>query len=200
MANGDFGTIELIISIISIMIAIAVITITRHYERKNLVFNSIMHVFNRLGHEENVKSRGEVYRLWKENMNNVEKLKLLYQNSEFIKHAERVMRDFDELGILVYKKINLENKKVEGYFQGFLPKEVFFNAYAGAIINSWVTLEDFINGIKIEREEPRFKRYFEKLYDDAKEYRIKVGYGETKYQKLAKNAERVNKVVFDDES
>ena len=56
--------------------------------------------------------------------------------------------------------------------------------YSGEVVNSWSTIEEYINRERIDRERPYYMRYFEKLYDDALEFREKNDLGKTKYQKL----------------
>ena len=184
---------EIIIGVVSVGVGIAVVLVTIHFHQKNLTFNAILRVYELLNNQENRKAREYIYRRW-ENEYLPKKNVSLFNVDEFKEKALKVATDFDEIGVLIYKKIDLKTlKTTASRYDGFLPRGVFLTAYSGAVVNSWVTLRDFLKKEAKERETKYFKRYFKRLYTDALVFRKKNELGKTRIQKLAKK----NKIVND---
>ncbi|QUC65323.1 hypothetical protein NsoK4_03500 [Nitrosopumilus sp. K4] len=169
---------ETIVGIASAIIAITVGGITWHYQRKNLEFNALLHLHELLNSKDNRSYRKYVIERW----SNYIPEKIIHEE-EFREKGEKIMNDWDEIGILIYRKLDLKTKK-PARFGGYIPKDVFFTAYAGAVVNSWIVLEELKNQLSKERDATIFKLYFQKLYEDAMEFREKFGSGETSIQKL----------------
>jgi len=172
-----------VVGIVSVSVAVVIVIFTVYYERQNLQFNVLLRFNQLLSNVENRDARRYVYNRWED-----EFLKLsndgMFKDSEFIKKAEIIASTFDEVGVFIYKKINLKTKEKSFRFRGFINKDFFLTTYSGAVVNSWNTLEEFITRQRIERKAKYYMRYFEKLYDDAIKFREKNELGKTKLQKL----------------
>jgi len=105
---------------------------------------------------------------------------------EFKKATGITRSDLEQVGVLIYKTLTLDDFEKENcdtvwiFRKGFLSKNLFFSMFSGVVVNSWYALE---NKIQDERETKRgkaFMLYFEKLKIDAEKYRKdnKLGYSE----------------------
>lgn len=180
----DSIRIETIVAIVAVITALIVGVITWHYQRKNLEFNALLHIHELLNSDDNRMARRKVFERW----NNYIPEKIINE-SEFQDLGKKVMNDWDEIGILIYRKIDLKTKQ-PSRFGGYVPKDVFLTGYSGAVVNSWIVLNDLRIKLSDEWGSTHFKIYFEKLYDDAIEFREKNGSGETAIQKKAKERQK----------
>jgi len=179
--NLDFNP-ALVVGIVSVSVAVIIVIFTVYYERQNLQFNVLLRFNQLLSNTENRAARKYVYNRWEDEF--LKNNDGLFKDLQFIQNAEIIATTFDEVGVFIYKKINLKTKEKPFRFRGFINKDFFFSVYSGAVVNSWNTLEEFITRERTERETKYYMRYFEKLYDDAIEFREKNGLGKTKFQKL----------------
>lgn len=180
----DSIRIETIVAIAAVITALIVAVITWHYQRKNLEFNALLHIHELLNSDDNRIARRKVIERW----NNYIPEKIITE-PEFQDLGKKVMNDWDEIGILIYRKIDLKTKQ-PSRFGGYVPKDVFLTGYSGAVVNSWIVLNDLRIKLSAEWGSTHFKIYFEKLYEDAIEFRKKNGSGESAIQKKAKERQK----------
>jgi len=171
---------EATVAVFSVITAFTIGIITWFYQRKNLEFNALLHIHELLNSEENRIARRYVIQRW-ENYIPEE----IINEPKFQDLGKKVMNDWDEIGILIYRKIDLKTKK-PSIFGGYVPKDVFLNGYSGSVVNSWIVLNDLRKKLSDEWGATHFKIYFEKLYEDALKFREKNESGETNIQKKAK--------------
>lgn len=188
----------LVVSIISVGTGIFVGFVSWRYQRKNLEFNALTRVFDILGNEEHRRARECVINAFlkyvDENESNLELFKVIENKIEIVR------TDYDQIGVLIYKHIDEDNlgdkNQDRGFFhtrKGYLPKEDFFEAYAGSVINNWCALEHFIESQKGTKfSDKRFVVFFNHLYIDAKRFQEKKGESNVQ-RKYRENSDKLSK-------
>lgn len=158
-----------------------------HYQRKNLEFNAITRIFDLLDNEKHREARKCVVNAFKTFVSN-EKFDLSVFTAIEDK-VEKVRSTYDQIGILIYGEIVLDSKgEPKQKFlksKGYLPEQVFFEAYSGSVINMWTCLEHFIKFHRGRKfSEKRFMLFFQYMTKEAKEFHKNKG--ESEVQKLSK--------------
>jgi len=170
---SEFFTPQVIVGLASATAAIGIIFLTIYYQKRNLEFKALLHIHEILTDPENREERETLYNAWEDAVVENKKFKNLddiYQRKFFRDAAERVMNDWDEIGLIIYKKLNLKNLEQKQKPKGYIDKDIILTAYSGAIMNSWAILNHYIKNERQSRETPYLKIYFLQLYRDAKKF------------------------------
>ncbi|MHA7646979.1 hypothetical protein [Nitrosopumilus sp. S4] len=165
------------------------ILVTSHYQKKNLEFNTITRIFDMLDDEKHREARKCVVNAYKQFVTKDNLDLSIFTAIE--DKVETVRSTYDQIGILIYKSVYADSlgEPTPRRFpksKGYLPQKMFFEAYAGSVINMWTCLELFIKfqrGRKYSAK--RFMLFFQYMVKDAKKHH--KGKGESEVQKLAKD-------------
>ena len=157
-----------------------------YYQRKNLQFNTITRIFDLLQNEKHRDARRCVFHAFEEF---VKEEKPNFSLFEVIEDKVEIVRtDFDQIGVLIYGNVEEEDGKlkVRRFGQkGYIPKDIFFQAYAGSVVNSWISLKHFLNYQRKTKFSLRFMVFFEKLAEEADEFQATINNGsKTHMQKV----------------
>jgi len=185
----EFFTPQLIIGLASVGTAIIIVMITIIFQKRNLEFKALLQIHEILTHPDNRKAREIVYNAWENSIKNqdyLQSLEVLYEQKFFRDQAQRVMDDWDEIGIIIYKKLNLKNIDQKQKARGYIDKKIILTNYSGAIMNSWAILNHYIKKEREKRETPFLKIYFLQLYRDAKEFMERDSLPVPKFERLAR--------------
>jgi len=135
-----------------------------------------------LSDKEHRNARKYVYDVW-ENSYFPKYNEEAFNESGYQVIAETAAIGFDEIAVLIYKKLDFKKLEPTSMVGGYLPKDEFFAAYSGAVINSWIALKTFIMKRRHNNVQ-YYMKYFEKLYLDAVKFHKDNDIGETKFQRL----------------
>jgi len=165
---------SIIIGIISgIAGSIIVASVLAYYNKRSLQSNTFTTIFKMLTEKDHWEARRNVLKSYKEFIKKEEPDLSLFDENDM----RLVRSDFDEIGMMIYKKILKEqigdkglDKDTIGFSKGFISIELFLEGFSGSVINSWYALEYVI---KFQREHftsERYMLFFEQLFEDAKGY------------------------------
>jgi hypothetical protein len=164
--------------------ATIVALVNAYYQRKNLEFNTLTRIFDLLADKDHRDARKVVFKAFEEYVKGDKPNLIIFEKIE--EDVEIVRSDYDQIGILIYKHIDKAGKytlNLNKRGSGYVPKEVFFEAWAGSVVNSWFALEHFIEYQRGEKfSEKRFMLFFQHLASEALEFHKSKG--SSKIQKL----------------
>ena len=157
-------------------------------------------IYDRLNEPIHRDARGFVYRFWRNEYSRTKRLDV-FENDEFKKNAEIVLADFEQVGILIEESEESITKNEKNTI-----KEIILKSYSNAIVNSWESLDIFINIQRHRRNDVSYIQYFETLYEKAKDFRtehqltsiqnLRIA-NETKYIRVCCNCESNNSEPLD---
>lgn len=148
-----FNGVNLIITMVSVTVAVIAITVQQYYQKKQLQTEGLVKAFEILGNDAHREARDKVLKKYEEFKNEGKEESFEGQGVE--EEAAKVRRDFDQAGALI--------------INGLAAEKPFMQVYADTVIRTWDALENNIKKMRRKRTEAYVKP-FEKLYNLAKEH------------------------------